>query len=524
VARHGATTGGLGDLVVRAARSRRVVQTTTGRGSKRLVACAVPDSRASAVGAVIALRRAGGRRFSAPQVTELRALAAHAALALDHARLAAELAQERDRQAATSEIITLVSRVRDDPQPVLDAVVASALRLCDAVFADVFIADGGRVHLVAHNFTSADPRAREAVARGVGSYPRPLDTNSLPGRVILDTTVIHFRDADTDPNVNPLAREFARAIGYRSGVVVPLLVEGKGIGAIGVARAARGGFTPAEIGVLETFAHQAAIAIESVRVLQELAQKSRELEVASRHKSEFLANMSHELRTPLNAIIGYSEMLQEDATDLGATQLVDDLAKVQAAGRHLLELINTVLDLSKIEAGKMELDVQDVELRALVRDVIAVIRPLAEKTETRLELAGDDTIGTMRTDATKLRQSIYNLLSNACKFTDHGTVSVILARETDERGEWATFAVRDTGIGMTPEQMSRLFEQFSQAETSTARRYGGTGLGLALSRRLCRMMGGDIAVVSEPGRGSTFTIRLPTSSRDAADPTGSRPG
>jgi len=259
-------------------------------------------------------------------------------------------------------------------------------------------------------------------------------------------------------------------------------------------------------------------------VLQELAQKSRELEVASRHKSEFLANMSHELRTPLNAIIGYSEMLQEDATELGATQLVDDLGKVQAAGRHLLELINTVLDLSKIEAGKMELDVQDVDLRALVRDVIAVIRPLAEKTETRLELAGDDTIGTMRTDATKLRQSIYNLLSNACKFTDHGTVSVILAREIDERGEWATFAVRDTGIGMTPEQMSRLFEQFTQAETSTARRYGGTGLGLALSRRLCRMMGGDIAVVSEPGRGSTFTIRLPTSPRDAADPTGPRPG
>ncbi|MBM3217272.1 MAG: GAF domain-containing protein [Candidatus Rokubacteria bacterium] len=262
MARHGATTDrGIGDLVVRAARSRRDVHATTGRGSKRLVACAVPDSRARAVGAVIALRRAGGRRFSAPQVTELRALAAHAALALDHARLAAELAQERDRQAATSEIITLVSRVRDDPQPVLDAVVASALRLCDAVFADVFIADGGRVHLVAHNFTSADPRAREAVARGVGSYPRPLDTNSLPGRVILDTTVIHFRDADTDPNANPLAREFARAIGYRSGVVVPLLVEGKGIGAIGVARAARGGFTPAEIGVLETFAHQAAIAI-----------------------------------------------------------------------------------------------------------------------------------------------------------------------------------------------------------------------------------------------------------------------
>jgi signal transduction histidine kinase len=219
--------------------------------------------------------------------------------------------------------------------------------------------------------------------------------------------------------------------------------------------------------------------------------------------------MSHELRTPLNAIIGYSEMLEEDAADLDGGRLVPDLEKVKAAGKHLLELINAVLDLSKIEAGKMDLYLEDFDVARLVQDIAAVIKPLAEKNDNRLEVICAPGAGSMHADVTKVRQSLFNLLSNACKFTQRGTVSLEVAREPGAPGDWLRFDVRDTGIGMTPEQMTRLFQQFSQADAATTRRFGGTGLGLALSRQLCRMMGGDVTVESEAGRGSTFTIRLP---------------
>src|SRR6266849_5298911 len=227
--------------------------------------------------------------------------------------------------------------------------------------------------------------------------------------------------------------------------------------------------------------------------------------------------MSHELRTPLNAIIGYSEMLQEDAADLGAEQFTDDLKKINAAGKHLLELINAVLDLSKIEAGKMELYLESFDVAALVRDIAAVIQPLAGKNANRLELRCPEDVGTMRADLTKVRQALFNLLSNACKFTDRGTISLAVTRETIGDQDWMVFSVSDTGIGMTPEQLARLFEAFSQADAATTRKYGGTGLGLALSRRLCRMMGGDVLVDSEEGRGSTFTIRLPAVVADAVE-------
>ncbi|HWN13110.1 MAG TPA: response regulator, partial [Candidatus Dormibacteraeota bacterium] len=252
-----------------------------------------------------------------------------------------------------------------------------------------------------------------------------------------------------------------------------------------------------------------AVAIQNARLFREIGDKSRQLELADRHKSEFLANMSHELRTPLNAIIGYSEMLQEDAADLGAEQFTEDLGRINAAGKHLLELINAVLDLSKIEAGKMELYLETFEVAGLVRDIAAVIQPLAGKNANRLEVHCPPETGTMRADLTKVRQALFNLLSNACKFTDRGTVTLAVAREASDGRELIVFRVSDTGIGMTPEQLTRLFEAFSQADAATTRRYGGTGLGLALSRRLCRMMGGDVTVESEAGRGSTFAIRLP---------------
>ncbi len=232
-------------------------------------------------------------------------------------------------------------------------------------------------------------------------------------------------------------------------------------------------------------------------------------EAANRSKSAFLANMSHELRTPLNAIIGYSEMLEEDAQAAGNAAFVSDLQKIRSAGKHLLGLINDVLDLSKVEAGKMKLFLETFEVARVVDDVVATARPLVEKNGNRLEVRCAPEAGQLREDVTKVRQVLLNLLSNAAKFTEKGTVSLEVTRENDVTGTWVVFRVRDTGIGMTPEQMGKLFQAFTQADGSTQRKYGGTGLGLALSRKFCVMMGGDINAQSEPGKGSTFTMRLP---------------
>ena len=248
---------------------------------------------------------------------------------------------------------------------------------------------------------------------------------------------------------------------------------------------------------------------ERKAALVEIAEAKAAAEAANEAKSQFLANMSHELRTPLNAVIGYSEMLREEAEDLDAPSLIPDLDKIHKAGRTLLSLVNDLLDLAKIEAGKMDLYLEDFDVAEMVDEVTATIQPLVDKSGAAFSVRMAPGLGAMHADLTKVRQILLNLLSNAAKFTEGGRIDLDIVRRAGAAGEEALFVVRDTGIGMTSEQIDKLFEAFQQAEASTTRNYGGTGLGLALTRRLCRMMGGDVTVESRPGEGSVFTVALP---------------
>jgi signal transduction histidine kinase len=278
---------------------------------------------------------------------------------------------------------------------------------------------------------------------------------------------------------------------------------------LAIRRKTAGGFSPHEVELLQTFAAQSVLAIHNARLFQEVREKGQQLHAASQLKSQFLANMSHELRTPLNAIIGVTEMLHEDAVDLKREDELEPLERVLRAAKHLLALINDILDLSKIEAGKMDIHIESFAIEPLITDVVQTIATMATKNDNKVVVDCGADLGTMRGDQTRIRQALLNLVSNANKFTEHGTVTIVSRRGMDAGREWVTMAVSDTGIGQTPEQMGKLFQEFVQADASTTRKYGGTGLGLAISRRFCQMMGGDIAVASELGRGSTFTIRLP---------------
>jgi signal transduction histidine kinase len=325
----------------------------------------------------------------------------------------------------------------------------------------------------------------------------------------------------------PGSAHIHRADGQTELAVLAVPMSGRN-GPLGVVMAIRHEakpFAPRHKTILQALANQAVIAIENARLFNQLQTKTQELEVASRHKSEFLANMSHELRTPLNAIIGYSELLQEECEDLGQDDFLPDLGRIHTAGKHLLQLISGILDLSKVEAGRMTMYLEDFDVATLVNEAESIVRPVVEKNRNAFVIDCPVDIGVMHADLVKVRQVLFNLLSNAAKFTEGGTITLTVRRQVEPAT--FTFAIRDTGIGITEAQLARLFEAFSQAEAHTSRKYGGTGLGLALSREFCRMMGGDITVESVPGAGSTFTVTLPTVVADSeaalnSDPTKTR--
>ena len=323
---------------------------------------------------------------------------------------------------------------------------------------------------------------------------------------MLEGKVIHVADVLNDPEYTwTKAQELG---GFRTILGVPMLREGNAIGVLALTRSEVRPFADKQIALMETFADQAAIAIENVRLFDEIQDKNRQLQQASENKSQFVSSMSHELRTPLNAIIGLTEMMVTNAARFGTEKAMEPLQRVNRAGTHLLGLINQVLDLSKIEAGKLELNPQTVQLAPLIEEVIGTARQLAEHNNNRLTVEAQENLGTLTVDSMRLRQILLNLLSNACKFTKQGEVK-LRARQVRNGRDWIEMAVADSGIGMTPEQQARLFEEFSQADRTTAQRFGGTGLGLAITRKLARMMGGDVTVTSEPGKGSVFTVRLP---------------
>jgi signal transduction histidine kinase/DNA-binding response OmpR family regulator len=465
----------------------------------------------------IVLQRTEMKPFTDKQVELVTTFADQAVIAMENVRLfdevqarTEELSESLQQQTATADVLKVISRSTFDLQTVLQTLVASAARLCDADQATITRQKDG-VFYRAENYGFSSE-----FAELVKDVPVRPERGTVIGRSLLEGKIVQIPDVKADPDYTFV--EAQRVGAFRTALGVPMLREGIPIGVLALTRSEVRPFTDKQIELVQTFADQAVIAIENVRLFEEIQDKSQQLEIASKHKSQFLASMSHELRTPLNAIIGVTEMLLEDARDFKRDDELEPLDRVLRAARHLLALINDILDLSKIEAGRMELHLETFPLVPVIEDVAKTIEPMAAKNANRILIDCPADLGTMYADQTRFRQALLNLTGNANKFTEQGTVTIAAQAQRLDGGDMVTIAVMDTGIGMTEEQMSRLFQEFSQADASTTRKYGGTGLGLAISQHFCRLMGGDITVESKPGKGSTFTIRLPRVAQSGETP------
>jgi signal transduction histidine kinase len=456
---------------------------------------------------VFGLARNSVRPFSDKQMELLTTFADQAVIAIENVRLfdevqarTRELAQSVEELQALGEVSQAVNSTLD-LQTVLSTIVAKAVQLSNT--------DAGVIYVFDELDQTLQVRATYGLSDELVAAIRgqPAGASDALRRAIQDRQPLEIADIRDEPP-SPV-REIAMRAGFRARLVVPLVGADKVVGALVIRRKQPGNFPKGTIDLLQTFAAQSVLAIQNARLFREIEDKSRQLQQASEHKSQFVASMSHELRTPLNAIIGLTEMMVKNAARFGTEKAHEPLQRVNRAGTHLLGLINQVLDLSKIEAGKLELNPQSVQLAPLIKDVIDTAGQLAEQNKNRLILDAQENLGALTVDPLRLRQILLNLLSNACKFTKEGEVK-LQARRVRNGRYWVELSVSDTGIGMTPEQQIKLFEEFTQADSSTAQRFGGTGLGLAITRKLARMMGGDVSVTSEPGKGSVFTVRLPT--------------
>jgi signal transduction histidine kinase len=455
---------------------------------------------------VFGLARFAVRPFTDKQIELLTIFADQAVIAIENARLFDEV-QARTRELARSvEELRALGEVSQavnstlDLETVLATIVAKAVQLSNTDAGVIYVLDELDQTLRVRATYGLSDELVEAI-RG-----QPAGASDALRQAIQDRQPLEIADISDEPP-SPV-REIAMRAGFRARLVVPLVGTNRVVGALVIRRKQPGKFPTSTVELLQTFAAQSVLAIQNARLFSEIERKSRQLAEASEHKSQFVSSMSHELRTPLNAIIGLTEMMVKNAARFGTEKAQEPLQRVNRAGTHLLGLINQVLDLSKIEAGKLELNPQTVQLAPLIKDVIDTAEQLAEQNKNRLVVDAQENLGALTVDPMRLRQILLNLLSNACKFTKAGEVK-LAARKVSNGTNFVEFAVSDTGIGMTPEQQAKLFEEFSQADATTAQRFGGTGLGLALSRKLARMMGGDVTVESEPGKGSVFMVRLP---------------
>jgi signal transduction histidine kinase len=455
---------------------------------------------------VIVLSMREVRPFTDKQIELVETFADQAVIAIENVRLfdevqarTRELAQSVEELQALGEVSQAVNSTLD-LETVLSTIVAKAVQLSGT--------EGGAIYV----FDELEQLFRLRATYGFGEdlvaavQDQHIGASDAIRQVTQDRQPQEIADIRDEPS-SPL-REIAMRAGYRARLTVPLVGADKVVGALVIRRKQPGTFPKGTIHLLQTFAAQSVLAIQNARLFREIEDKSRQLQMASENKSQFVSSMSHELRTPLNAIIGLTEMMVKNAARFGTEKAQEPLQRVNRAGTHLLGLINQVLDLSKIEAGKLELNPQTVQLAPLINEVIGTAGQLAEQNKNRLVVDAQENLGALTVDPMRLRQILLNLLSNACKFTKAGEVKLV-ARKVSNGSNIVEFAVADTGIGMTAEQQAKLFEEFSQADATTAQRFGGTGLGLAITRKLARMMGGDVTVESEPGKGSVFTVRLP---------------